>query len=72
MEVTNALAFDVENLATVNLVELLFKVMQFNVIHGFSFTEFLKHTLKESFRLKRHTNVLHFSGNSAFKYTLGA
>jgi hypothetical protein len=68
LEVGNTLAFDAKNLSTVNLVDLLSKVTQSVVIHGFDFTHALEHALKESFKLGRHTNVYHFSSSSVVKY----
>ena len=59
----NTLAFDAKWLSTINAMHLLSSITQLVVIHGFNFTEALEHTLKESFRLGRHTNVLHFAPN---------
>jgi hypothetical protein len=66
--VENALAFDAEDLSTLNTVDLLSKVTQSVVIQGFNFAEALEHTLKESFKLGRHTNVFHFSSDHVTQY----
>jgi hypothetical protein len=63
------LAFDVECLSTINTADLLSKVTQSVVIHGFNFTKALKHALKESIRLGRHTNILHFTPDCITKYS---
>lgn len=64
----NTLAFDAEHLTTINTVDLLSKITQSVVIHGFNFTEALQHTLRETFRLGRHTNVLHITPESVTRY----
>ena len=66
--IENALAFDVERLSTLNTVDLLPKITQSVVIHGFNFTEALEKALKENFKLGRHTNVFHFTPDCVTKY----
>jgi hypothetical protein len=66
--VSNALAFDAENLLGVNLVDVLFKITQRVVVLGFEFKQALESTLKSADDLGMHTNVIHLSSAGTCKY----
>jgi hypothetical protein len=66
--VSNALAFDAENLLGVNLVDLLFKVTQRVIVRGFEFKQALEFTLKCTDDLGMHSNILHLSSAGVCKY----
>ncbi len=66
--VANALAFDSMSLSTVNTVDILTKVTKSVVIHSYSFTPALEHTLKQCLTLGKHTNLLHFHSDSVTYY----
>ena len=64
----NALAFDVERLFTIQVRDLLGKLTLSIINQGFEFTEALEETLRESPKLGKHTNVLHFTSHDVAKY----
>ncbi len=66
--VANALAFDSMSLSTVNTVDILTKVTKSVVIHSYSFTPALEHTLKQCLTLGKHTNLLHFHSDTVTYY----
>jgi hypothetical protein len=67
--VSDALAFDAKHLSAVNTVDLLAKLTKSIVIHGFKFTEALKHSLRHCSTLGRHTGIVHLAHDHAAKYS---
>jgi hypothetical protein len=66
--VENALAFDAEDLLTVNTSILLANLTKSVVIEGLEFTNALEHGLKESSTLRKHSGVIHLASNRATRY----
>ena len=66
--VANALAFDTLGLSPVDTVDVLTKVTKATIIHGYTFTKALEHSLKQCVSLGRQTNVLHFHSEGVTYY----
>jgi hypothetical protein len=66
--VAHAVAFDAENLSTVNTVDLLTKVTKSVVIHGFDFPAALEHALRLCPGLGKHSGLYHFTPHCTMRY----
>ena len=64
----NALAFNAEDLSTVNTALLLANLTKSLVVEGFEFTTALEHGLKENSMLRKHSGVIHLAPNNITRY----
>ena len=64
----NALAFDADDLSTVNTAFLLANLTKSVIVEGFEFTTALEHCLKENSTLRKHSAVIHLAPDKVTRY----